>query len=240
MPQFDTSYTFIPGDTVDQVKLNNIIDQATAQPELITGQTAITTIDPGSDYVLIFDASDPTNLKKTRPYDLLGSGAVTTLAFDTANPYPASVFTGNVVGAPNAKIQLGLNGQAANTVLAGPLSGVATTPAFRVLRPVDLAITEVPIAASDIGWHLGVSFTKSLTADWVPTFSFASSGQTIRVLVSNTANYNVTWPSSPSGVYWPNAVAPVMTHGSGRCDLYTFTYMAGHYWGTFQQNFLSV
>jgi hypothetical protein len=221
---------------VDGAALNNIIDQASALKGIIADQTGVTA-NP-ADYVLLTDTSDSGNLRKALVSTLPGAGTVTTVS---ATALPTAIF-GISVGTPTTTpaIALTTKVQGPGKFLAGPVSGAAATPTFRFINPADIAVDEVAIAATPLDWSLGISFTKSLTATWAPTFSNPTAGQTIRIMVANTGAFDINWPTGISGVYWPAGTAPTMTHGAGKHDLYTIHYSLGHYWGSFQQNFLAV
>lgn len=83
---------------------------------------------PSAGQVLRSNSTTPTQLEWATVES--GSGNVTF----TANP--SSIF--DVSGSPGSNITLSLDNQSANTVLAGPSSGGATTPSFRALVEADI------------------------------------------------------------------------------------------------------
>lgn len=158
-----------------------------------------------------------------------GSNGVTSVAlslpsFITVTGSPVTT-TGTLTGT--------LATQTANTVFAGPASGSAAAPTFRVLNIADMTIATQAISASAIDWSTGNVFTKTLGANTTFTWSNQLSGQTIVVRLTNTAsNYTVTWPT----VKWPGGSAPVMTTGA-KSDVYTFVYDGSNTYGSAVQNF---
>ncbi|MBK9496967.1 MAG: hypothetical protein IPO08_21150 [Xanthomonadales bacterium] len=95
------------------------------------------------------------------------------------------------------------------------------------------AYTEVAIAALDIDWSAGSTFTKTLSANSTFTFSNLANGKTITVALTNTAsNYTVNWPT----VSWPGSVAPTQTIGA-KTDIYSFWRINGVVYGSYVQNF---
>lgn len=91
----------------------------------------------------------------------------------------------------------------------------------------------VAVAALDINWSLGSTFTKTLAANSTFTFSNAVDGRTIVVAVTNTAfNYTVAW----TGVTWSGGAAPTQTVGA-KTDVYTFVKVGAVTYGSAVQNF---
>lgn len=91
----------------------------------------------------------------------------------------------------------------------------------------------VAIAASDINWNLGSTFTKTLAANTTFTFSNAVDGRTIVVAVTNTAsNFTVAW----TGVIWSGGTVPTQT-GGAKTDVYTFVKVGAAIYGSAVQNF---
>ncbi len=92
---------------------------------------------------------------------------------------------------------------------------------------------EVTIAALDIDWSAGSTFTKVLSANSTFTFSNLADGRSINVRLTNTAsNYTVTWPT----VSWPAGTTPTMTVGA-KSDIYTFIRIGGTIYGNYVQNY---
>lgn len=74
MPQIIKTETFIDGELVTGLRLNNIIDLATLGTQSITAQTAVSAFDIESmDYLLVYDAS-ATALRKATIDDIFRSG----------------------------------------------------------------------------------------------------------------------------------------------------------------------
>ena len=87
-------------------------------------------------------------------------------------------------------------------------------------------------SSNAINWAQGQSFLQTLSANTTFTFSGAVAGQTVVVVLTNTAsNYTVTWPT----VRWQGGTAPTMTTGAFS-DVYTFFYDGVHYYGSAVQN----
>jgi hypothetical protein len=230
-PQLDTVNTFVDGDVVNAASLNNMIDQASTLKGLILDQTPIATaVDPAADVVLLYDASVD-DLRRTL-VQALPSGVTSVDATAT----PATVFNISVATPSTTPvIALSMDVQTANKVLAGPVSGAAATPAFRVLAPSDIPIATVTVAAQTVDWSLGNTFNKLLAANISFIFTNPNEGQTIRLRVQQDASHTVAFASP---IRWPGGTAPVMTTGAGRIDIFTFHYIGGLYYGTFEQNFL--
>ena len=233
MAQIQTSEIFADGQTVNAARLNNVIVAATALTGIISEQNpAVDAI--GTDQVVVLRGaalhrSNVSTLPSgvTSVSRIIDSGAGV-LQFFIDTPATTPLF------------HIGLDNQTANKVLAGPVSGSATTPTFRVLSPSDLPFATVAIGANNFDWSLGSCFRKTLTAPTHNfTFSNPSEGQTIRIRLAqdNPGGRHVVWAPTPA-VHWPGGVAPVMTPGLGRVDIYTFHYIFGVYHGTFEQDFL--
>jgi hypothetical protein len=98
---------------------------------------------------------------------------------------------------------------------------------------VALNVTANAISALDIDWSLSRVHSKTLAANSTFTFSNAVDGQTIVVVLLNTAsNYTVTWPT----VKWAGNVAPTQTVGA-KYDVYTFVKIGSNIFGSVVQNF---
>ena len=95
----------------------------------------------------------------TLSWQTAGTGTVTSVALFAPTPF-------SVIGSPITSagtISLGFQNQLANTVLAGPTSGGAASPAFRSLAAVDLQ-TIPGFRAMSQAWTSGVSLT--ITHNW--------------------------------------------------------------------------
>lgn len=235
MAQLDTTNTFVDGDIVNAAALNQMIDQATALPGLITDQgTAVAAT--GTDQVLI----NRGGVLHRANVSTLPSGVTSvSMTADPTSVFHVTIATPTTTPA----IALGLDVQAANKVLAGPVSGAATTPTFRLLNPNDLPIATVSIAANTIDWSLGNCFSKSVTGPGATNLNFSnpSEGQAITVLIAQGATPGpVNFPTGTSGVYWAGGTVYVATLGAGRHDVVIFRYIGGHYWGNYLLNFISV
>lgn len=92
----------------------------------------------------------------------------------------------------------------------------------------------ITISALDINFSTGNVFIKTLSANSTFTFSNALDGQTIYVLLTNTAsNYTVSFPAS---VKWAGNSTPTMTIGAKQ-DLFSFTKIGSNYYGSVIQDF---
>jgi hypothetical protein len=214
---------------VDAADLNSLVDAGTALKGIVMDQPSATPV-PADDSLLFHDLSAD-NLARCK-ISALGAGTVSSVSMTVA---PTTIYS--VAGTPvttAGTLAFTMKPQLANTVLAGPTTG-SGIPAFRVLAPTDIPTTTVTIAAAAINWDLGGTFMKTLTGNIVFTFTNANAGQTIRVLVLQDASHTVTWPGT---VRWPGGTVPIMTTGGGRVDIYTFHFIGGVYYGTFNQNFL--
>lgn len=228
--------SFSPGDTVDAADLNNLVDLATALGPLVSAQPSVSAAT--GDSIIISDVSDSGNLKKALVSSLPGAGTVTSVSTVIDSGSAVLNFS---VGSPTTTpvFHIGLDNQGPNKVLAGPVSGTATTPSFRVLTPADLpSATVIAIAALDIDWSLGSVFTKTLpngAGNSAFTFSNIGNGQTIKVrLLQGTGSHTASWPS----VVWRGTgPAPVVTPGANARDIFTFTQIAGLTYGYADQNF---
>ena len=103
----------------------------------------------------------------------------------------------------------------------------ATTGAFDpAAQP---AVVATSVSAYDIDWSAGRVFTKVLGAGAQTfTFSNATDGQTIIVLVTGSAS-TLTWPT----IKWPAGVAPTQT-AAGK-DIYTLTMVGATIYGYVSQ-----
>lgn len=118
--------------------------------------------------------------------------------------------------------------------LAAALSATAETPLTntRLVGTFKVQPT-VTISALDINWSIAQTFKKTLSANSTFTFSNATDGRTIVVVLTNTAsNYSVIWPT----VKWTGNVAPVQTIGAKQ-DVYTFVKVGSDIYGSVVANF---
>jgi hypothetical protein len=116
--------------------------------------------------------------------------------------------------------------RSANTVFSGPASGAAAAPTFRTLKPADVSLGTVTIAASTIDWSLGQVFFKQLAANTSFTLTSGTSGEVITVAIKQAASggpYTATFP----GVIWKGGVAPTQTTTPSKTDIYTFILVTG-------------
>jgi hypothetical protein len=88
----------------------------------------------------------------------------------------------------------------------------------------------VVIAALNVNWNLASTFTKTISANSVFTFSNQNDGQTIVVAVTATGSDSVTWPT----VSWANGTPPSQTPGG--TDVYTFIDISGTIYGSVVQD----
>jgi hypothetical protein len=234
MSQLQRGETFIDGQTVTAARLNNLVDLATALNGLILDRTPLTaSVVSLNDQVLLWDDSTNT-LGRTSVQTLIASAVGVT---SVALTMPSTSF--NVTGSPitsTGTLNVAWDAQAANKVLAGPVSGGVATPTWRLLDVQDTTISTVVIAADNINWNLGNSFFKHLTADFNPTFTNPKEGQSITVRVLNQGGWHQDWHFT--GVHWPGGVSP--NPGSldpGHSDLYHFTYIYGAYLGSYHLNY---
>lgn len=175
-------------------------------------------------------------------FDPNGTGAIELLA---------KTYVGNTAAVtPTANLHLAAGAATAGAApLKMTLGPVLTTPeagAFEFDGAEVYATTSTPtrkriatdtapvaIAAADINWSLGSTFTKTLAANTTFTFSNAVDGRTIVVALTNTAsNYTVAW----TGVTWSGGTAPTQTTGA-KTDVYTFVKVGAVIYGSAVQNF---
>lgn len=91
----------------------------------------------------------------------------------------------------------------------------------------------VTISALDINWSIAQTFKKTLAANSTFTFSNATDGRTIVVVLTNTgSNWTVTWPT----VKWAGNVAPTQTIGAKQ-DVYCFVKVGSDIYGSVVANF---
>src|SRR5512135_822301 len=164
------------------------------------------------------------------------------IIYENATPTPARLPIGTsgqiltVVSGVPAWQTFGGGSISQNYVYAGPASGGAGAPSFRPLTVADETISTQTLTesagATTIDWSLGNLFKLTLNANLTISFSNAISGQTIVVILTNTAsNYTVTWPT----IKWSGGTAPVMT-GGAVSDVYTILYDGSNYYGSYVQN----
>lgn len=126
-----------PGTT--QITNAGIVNPMTTQDDIIIGGAAgaaarkakgtdgqVLTIDPSTHHIVWATPATP------------GTGTVTSVALTAA---PSGIF--DVAGSPitgSGTLALSMDNQSANTVLAGPSSGGAATPAFRALAAADVPL----------------------------------------------------------------------------------------------------
>ena len=152
-----------------------------------------------------------------------GANASNVWTFNLSGTDPAITFASGAVNVSTGALQVA--GVAVPTI-----SSTSTLTNKTLTSP---AYTEVAVAALDIDWSAGSTFTKTLAANSAFTFSNLANGKTITVALTNTAsNYTVTWPT----VSWPGSVAPTQTIGA-KTDIYSFWRINGVVYGSYVQNF---
>lgn len=95
---------------------------------------------------------------------------------------------------------------------------------------VNLNVSTVAVAADEIDWALGEKFSKTLSANWSPTFANDDDGMTIIVRLTSGGAYTVTWPT----VLWAGGVPPDQTPSGD--DVYTFVKMGSDIIGSVVQD----
>jgi hypothetical protein len=150
MPILNKGETFVDGQQVSGQRLNDLIDNATALPELITTQTPIADPVADGDGLLIHDASAAA-LRKLTVQELFSGGiAVSSLAVTTSV----------------------INGQTGSDIAINPNDGTVVTGS--TFASVDGITVEVNSAAHGLVAGQFVSVTASNTA-YSGTFLIASS-----------------------------------------------------------------
>lgn len=115
---------------------------------------------------------------------------------------------------------------------AGVVNTAATLGAFNTFTKGS-ASTPLTIGAASIDWSLSDVHTKTLSANTNFTFANAVTGQTITVLITNTAgNFTINWPT----VSWAGNATPVQTIGV-KTDIYSFKKIGSVIYGVAVQNF---
>lgn len=240
MAEIDTTRTWLPGDSVDAAKMNEIIDQAIAEPAMISGKTTATPV-ASTDYVMFWDASDLSALKKCKMDAVTG---VTNVAMTATPSGIFDVAVTNPTGAASIALSLDqqeddANGQ--NTVLACPSNGTLGNPSFRALLPKDLTNPARNIPAFLVDCLLGTVFFKQIdmTGSHTLTLNNGITGQIFRVWVQRTAGSGTLNWSSDGSIRWPGGTVPVLTAGVNAVDIFTFVCVGAHsYYGTADHNFL--
>jgi len=185
------------------------------------------------------------------PITTSGTLGLTTTGTSGGIPYfsSTSVLSSSALLAASQLIIGGGAGTAPSTLAAGsqyqPLVMGASAPGYAalnlgqsaavtgVLPPLNKVSPTFVIPSTTIDWTKGDIYTQTLTANTSFTFSGAISGQTIDVILTNTAsNYTVSWPNS---IKWPNKTVPTMSTGANS-DIYTFRYDGTYYYGVADQN----
>lgn len=115
---------------------------------------------------------------------------------------------------------------AAKAAKAANLSDLASAAEARV----NLNVATVAVAADEIDWALGEKFSKTLSANWSPTFANDDDGMTIIVRLTSGGAYSVTWPT----VLWAGGVPPDQTPSGD--DVYTFVKMGSDIIGSVVQD----
>jgi hypothetical protein len=211
---------------VDAADLNLLVDGATSLPPLITDISHAVVNAANGDKALLVRGGV---LKQADISTFPNLAGVTSVGLSMPTPFLISM---TPPGALNPVTGTGtfnvtFRDQAAGKVLAGPVSGADTTPAFRVLAPSDVTDL-VTVTSTTINFDLGNTFYKSITT---PTLALdltnGTPGQVIKViLIQNSAGHStVAWNAPGSGVLrWPGGTPPVMSTGPvGTTDIYEFT-----------------
>lgn len=88
--------------------------------------------------------------------------------------------------------------------------------------------------AATIDWSLTNSFYCTLTENTTFAFSNTKDGEDISIAITQHASSakTVTWPS----IRWSGGVAPVMSVGLSKVDVYTFTKINGVFYGAVVAN----
>jgi len=96
----------------------------------------------------------------------------------------------------------------------------------------------VSMSAVDVDWSLGNTFTRKLTQHSTLTFSNTSSGQTLNVILTNSASaFTASWPAT---ITWKGGTVPTQTTASAttsKTDIYTFICVGSLTYGASAQNF---
>lgn len=103
------------------------------------------------------------------------------------------------------------------------------------LSKVNQYTASVGISGTIIDWFVGNSAntrTKTISANTTFTFANPTEGQITNVVITNTGNFTVSWPT----VKWKGGAAPTQTKGNAT-DIYTFQYIGGQYFGSASQNY---
>lgn len=176
-----------------------------------TGTVANATTTPA--ITIIAGAISPTSVTSTFSGNLTGN--VTGNASGSSGST-----TGNAATATALQTSRNINGVAFNgtaniditpDVAHGGTGGTTAATANVALTPATTAI-----AALDIDWALGNTFSKTIAGNSTFTFSNLQDGRVIVVSVIASGSFTATWPT----VLWPGGTPPVQT-ASGR-DVYTF------------------
>lgn len=153
---------------------------------------------PLSTDSVLFDQASTSTLKKVTIADLMtAGGAVSTSTTRTAN-----------------------------TILAGPVSGSAAAPTFRLLKPPDTTAATIAIPSTTIDASLSHTFYKQVAGNTAFTITNIANGQVITVAIRQAGTggpFNATFP----GVFWKGGVAPVLTSTASKIDLFTFIDIGG-------------
>jgi hypothetical protein len=74
---------------------------------------------------------------------------------------------------------------------------------------------------------------NSSTGNMTFSFSNATAGQTLRLVVCFGGAHTITWPT----IRWAGGTAPTPTSTSGKCDVFSFLYTGTEYFGQSSLNF---
>lgn len=124
----------------------------------------------------------------------------------------------------------------ANFVLAGPATGSAAAPTFRLLSPYDLRVVTETAGGSTINCSTSTTFSRTLSANTTYTLSNMVDGQVVTAAIKQAASggpYTATF----SGVTWKGGVAPTQTNVANKVDLYTFIKIGTPVYGSASQNY---
>jgi hypothetical protein len=190
MAQIQKGQTFADGDLVTGVKLNNIVDNASLNPEAITDQTPVSGYDvQGSDYVLIYDNS-ATALRKASIADILNSSSGNTIRTTTINGVSGY---GIAVSVPSGQV-FAVNGNSSFVGSGNSFSGDVSINGISTLNGATVINSTIAFNGSTItgnatlNGNIVIGAGKTLTLDSAPTLPLHSA---TKAYVDSVSSLNI-------------------------------------------------